>query len=76
MPALDRRLEVAVGGRDEAHVDRLGRVAAERAGTRRSSSDAQQLGLQRERQLADLVEEERAAVRGLERPGLRVRARR
>ena len=60
------RSSVAVGGGDHAHVhgDRARRRRA--ACTCRSSSDAQQLGLRGERQVADLVEEEGAAVGRLE----------
>ena len=61
-PLLDGGLEVAVGRGDEADVERHLAVAADRP-HRPLLQRAQQLRLQRERQLADLVEEERAAVR-------------
>ena len=65
-PLLHLLLEVAVGRGDDAHVDgdlllpadRLDAALLERA---------QQLRLQIDRQLADLVEEQRAAVGALER---------
>src|SRR5580700_7500941 len=53
--------EGAVGGGDDAHVDRSLRVAADPPDRARLEGP-QQLGLHRERHLADLVEEERAAV--------------
>ena len=61
-------MQVAVGGGDDAHVDRDGSCAAEPAHHARLER-AQQLRLQLERQLADLVEEERAAVGALEGAG-------
>ena len=63
--AIDRRLDVEVGGREKAdvHVPRLVFAdAAHLAGFER----AQQLGLQRLRHRANLVEEQRAAVRVLD----------
>src|SRR5258706_5332756 len=54
-----------------AHVDRDGLAAADRLDLL-LLDDAQELGLQRERQLADLVEEQRAAVRLAEQPALRL----
>ena len=57
--------QIAVGGRDHAHVDGDHLRAADAADLALLER-AQQLGLQLERQLADLVEEERAAVRLLE----------
>ena len=53
--------EVAVGRGDEPHVDRLGLGRAERANLALLDR-AQQLRLQRQRQLADLVQEQGAAV--------------
>src|SRR5262249_24062993 len=65
LPLLRPRLEVAVGGGDQPHVgaDRL--VAAD-ALERLLLQDAQQLGLQRQRHVADLVQEQRAAADLLE----------
>ena len=57
---------IAVGGRDDAHVVALGLARAERnhlAGL----EHAQELRLQRDGQVADLVEEQRASMRGCER---------
>ncbi len=62
LAALDRRLEILVGRGEEAHVDAERVLAADRAHAL-VLQHAQELHLQRERQLADLVEEERAAVR-------------
>ena len=65
VPVGDGGLEVAVRGRNDAHVDLLG--------ARRSDAlelpflqHAQELDLDVRRQIADLVEEDRAAVRQLE----------
>jgi len=67
--------EVAVGRGDEARVDRDFARAAE-AHDRAVLECAQQLRLHRERQFADLVEEDRAAARLLEPAGpRRARAR-
>ena len=63
--AVDLALQVAIRGADDAHVDLAGSRltdAADLAGL----DGSQQLGLQLERQLADLVEEDRPAVGGLE----------
>ena len=57
--------EVAVGGGDDAHVDLDRRRRADRQDLLRFDG-AQQLHLQVERQIADLVEEDRAAARALE----------
>ena len=57
----DQRLQVLVRRADDAHVDR-DLVAAADALDHALLQEAQQLGLQRERQVADLVEEQRAAV--------------
>src|SRR4029077_14090185 len=59
-----RERGVAIRGRDDAHVRRaLARVAD--ALVRALLQEAEQLGLDLERQLADLVQEQRAALRGL-----------
>ena len=58
-------LQVLVGGGDDADVGADGLAAAD-AGELALLQDAQQLRLQVERHVADLVEEERAAGRGLE----------
>ena len=68
--AVDLLAQVAVGGGDDAHVDLRGCVGADAAHLARLEH-AQQLRLQRQRQLADLVEEQRAAVGLLERAGAR-----
>ena len=65
LPARDHLREVAVGRRDDAHVDADRLVAAD-ALELALLQHAQQLDLGLERQLADLVEEQRAAVRQLE----------
>jgi hypothetical protein len=57
--------EIAIGRRDETHVDANRLVAAD-ALERSLLQHAEKLHLQRERDLADFVEEERAAVRLLE----------
>jgi hypothetical protein len=62
---LDHLLELAVGGRDDAHVH-LHRVVVAQAADLALLDGAQQLGLERRRGLGDLVEEERAAVGLLE----------
>ena len=65
-PVVDLGAQIAVRRGDEAHVDRdlvPSADAAEPAPLER----AEQRGLERWRELADLVEEERAAVRALER---------
>ena len=51
-----------MGGADHPHVD-LDLLAAAEALDHPLLQEAQQLGLQAERQVADLVEEQRAAVR-------------
>ena len=65
MPSFTLALEIDVGGGDEAelHLDRL---AAADPLDLAFLDRAQQLGLQVELQIADLVEEERAAVGQLE----------
>ena len=53
--------QVAVGGGDDAHVDLDGLASADRLDLALLQR-AQQFDLRRERQLADFVEEQRAAV--------------
>jgi len=61
-PGLDGQLEVRVGGDDDTDVHGEWRAVAERTDFARLE-EAQQFGLQFEAELADLVEEERAAAR-------------
>ena len=76
MPARDHRFEVAVGGGDDAHVD-LARASPRRRGrTSPSSRTRSSFACMREAHLANLVEEERAAVGDLEEAGVRRVARR
>src|SRR5262249_18085197 len=65
----DLGFEIAVGGGDEAQVERARRKGAD-AGDLAGLDDAQELDLQAHRQLADLVEEHGAAVGALEEAGL------
>ncbi|KAF1053168.1 MAG: hypothetical protein GAK43_01545 [Stenotrophomonas maltophilia] len=65
---LDHAFEVLVGRGDDAHVDVLGLVAADPL-EGALLQHAQQLDLQRQRHVADLVEEQGAAVGQLETPG-------
>ncbi len=65
----DGGLQIGVGGADDPRVGRLGMRAAQ-APDRALLDDGQQLGLERLRQEPDLVQEDRALVRGLEEPGL------
>ncbi len=65
----DVGLEVPVGGRDDAHV-RVARAALADALEALVLQEAQELGLQGRRDLADLVEEQRAALGGLDPAGL------
>ena len=67
--------EPAVGGGDEAHVD-LAAVGRADALHFAVLDDAEQLRLDRHRQLADLVEEQRRAVRLFEEARLRLDRRR
>ena len=60
---------IAVGRADDAHVDRDRPRRADRL-DRRGLQEAQELGLQRQVHLADLVEEQRPAVRHRRRPRL------
>src|SRR5260370_27069883 len=66
-PLADRSAEVDVGGADHARIH-LDRVAAADAVDRALLQEAQQMRLLLERQIADLVEEDRAAMRGFEPP--------
>ena len=61
----DQRLQIPVGGADDAHVDR-DLLASADALDDAVLQEAQQLGLQRQRHVADLVEEQRAAVGGFD----------
>ena len=70
LTVLDHPLEVAVGGGDDADVDGDGVIRADR-GDGLFLQDAQELGLRRQRQVADLVEEQGAAVGGGDVPGAR-----
>ena len=65
MPSLDRFVEVAVGGGDDADID-LDRLGAADAVDLALLDGAQQLGLQADVHLADFVEQQRAAVGFLE----------
>jgi hypothetical protein len=67
-PGGDVGGEVAVGGGDEAYVDghRAGRAHPQNLAV---LEHTQELGLGGQGQLGDLVEEQRAAARGLEQPG-------
>ncbi len=62
---VDRRFEIAVGGGDDAHIN-LDRPAAADALEFTFLQHAQHLGLEGRRDLADLVEEQGAAVGGFE----------
>ena len=63
----DRILQVAISGRDHAYVH-LYRVAAADSFKLTFFKHAQELGLQVQRQLADFIEKERAAIRDLKTP--------
>ena len=67
--------EIAVGGRDDADV-RVERPSGSHAFERPVLQHAQQLGLHVDAEFADLVQEERAAVRQLEAAGPASRRRR
>ncbi len=61
LPRLDHRAQVAIGRRDQPNINRVGARRADRldlVGLDR----AQQLGLEAQRQLADFVQEQGAAV--------------
>src|SRR5204863_3481295 len=68
----DLCFDVAVRGRDEAHVDRTRLDAADALDLARLD-DAQERRLQLGRHVADLVEEDGAPRRRLEQAGLRLR---
>ena len=67
LASADARLEILVRGRDHAHVD-LDRELSADAVELALRQHAQQPRLQRRRHVADLVEEQRAAVGLLEPP--------
>src|SRR6185503_17860513 len=68
---IDGPAEIAIGRRDEAHVERHLALGAD--GTHHALLEgAQELRLQSEGEVADLVEEERAAARLHEEAGARV----
>ncbi len=67
LAAIDHALDVAVGRGDDADVDLVVVGAADAADGARLEH-AQQLGLQRQRQFAHLVDQQGAAVGGLEQP--------
>src|SRR4029077_15789161 len=74
-PAADPLLQVLVARRDDAHVDVDRRLAAD-AVELALREHAQEPRLQRQRHVADLIEEERAAIRLLEASApLRIRSR-
>ena len=62
MPGGDLRLEIAIGGRDDTHIDPDYAIAAQRLQLA-LLQDPKQLGLQRQRQLADLIQQQGAAIR-------------
>ena len=64
----DTLLEVAVGGGEDADVDPRDLVVSD-ALNLAALEEAEELGLNRERELSNLVQEERAAVRGLNAAG-------
>src|SRR5689334_791747 len=66
---LEQLAQLSVGGADDAHVDRLGLGGAEREELLRLE-DAQQLRLRVERHVADLVEQQGAAVSHADEAGL------
>ncbi len=66
---LDLGFEIFIGGAQHAHVERHRIVGAERV-CLALLQRAQQLDLQRERQLADLVEQDGALVGGLQQADL------
>src|SRR4051794_2430613 len=70
--AVDLDAEIAVGRGDHAQID-LDDLGPTDATDLLALEHAEQLGLHRERELADLVEKHRAAVRALERSGVRRR---
>ena len=70
LPADHQLLQIAVRGRDHAHVDRDRIGAADRA-DHVLLQHAQQLHLQAHRHVADLIEHQRAAVGRLEQAAVR-----
>ena len=66
---LNQLLKVAMGGHDDAHIDGRRLIGADSLHFA-FFKDAQQLGLHRWRHIADLVEEERAAMSLLELAGV------
>jgi len=75
MPAFHRRLQINVGGGDDAHIG-LARLFVAEALELALLQHAQQLGLCRQRQFADFVEKQRAALGALETAAARrLRAR-
>jgi len=73
-PFFHGTAQVTVRRRDDAHVDRARLVAAQ-ARNLSIFQNPQQIGLQIERQLAQLIQKQRAAVCLLELPGLPAAAR-
>ncbi len=67
MPVAHTVAQVSVGRRDDAHIH-LPRLVRAQALDLAVLQGAQQLGLHRQRQFADLVEQQRAAVGGIEPP--------
>src|SRR3989441_4314049 len=70
LAVADRPFEIAIGRRHDPHVDRLGAQATQ-AADGLLLDDLEELDLQRQLDVADLVEEQRAAVGRLEQAGLR-----
>ena len=68
-PLLDGRLQVAVGGRHDPHVDGP-RARGAQAQHLPFFQHAQQLDLDRQRRLADLVQQHRSAFGRLQQAGL------
>jgi hypothetical protein len=69
---LDFREQISIRRRDDAHVG-SNRLEPTETPNLAVLEHAQELGLKLSRQLAELVQEERAVVRQLEKPGARVR---
>ena len=73
---LNHLLEILVGRGDHSHIDRCRAAAAAQSLNLTLLEHPEQFGLQFQREVADFVEEQRAAVRGLKSPdGLRDSAR-
>ena len=68
MPVGDHRVQVLVGGADDARVDR-DRLAAADPLDHPLLQEAQQLDLQRQRDVADFVEKQGPALRQLDLAG-------